>query len=189
VFEATLALLDESGYGELSLEKVARRAGVSRPSLYRRWPNKAAVVVAALAEAAGTDPAPDTGRLEGDLLAVQREMAALYNTAFARHVVPALLGDLVSHPELAQRFRAAYITPRRASVHKALDRARDRGEITGGDPELVCDLLAGPLLLEAFVLDRRVDDAYIRATVRAVMAALTVQAQAPRPEEDGGSRP
>ncbi len=187
VFEATLALLNERGYGELSLEMVARRAGVSRPSLYRRWPNKAAVVVEALASTAGTDPAPDTGRLEGDLLAVQREMAALYDTAFARHVVPALIGDLANHPELAQRFRAAYITPRRASVHRALDRARDRGEITGADAELICDLLAGPLLLEAFVLDRRVDDAYILATVRAVMAALT--AQAAHSEEGGGSRP
>lgn len=188
VFEATLLLLDEGGYAGLSLEMVARRAGVSRPSLYRRWPNKATVVVEALAAAAGTDPAPDTGRLEEDLLVVQHEMAALYNTAFARRVVPALLGDLASQPDLAERFRAAYVWPRRTSVHRALTRARERGEIPGGDPELICDLLAGPLLLEAFVLGRRIDDAYAIATVRAVMTVLTATPARPH-DDDGGSRP
>lgn len=187
VFEATLVLLDEGSYSKLSLEMVAQRAGVSRPSLYRRWSNKAAVVVEALAGAAGTDPAPDTGRIEEDLLAVQREMAALYNTALARRVVPALLGDLAGHPELGERFRAAYVWPRRASVHRALARARERGEIAGGDPELICDLLAGPLLLKAFVLDHRIDDDYALATVRAVLAVL--KAQAAGQQDDGGSQP
>lgn len=188
VFEATLALLDEVGYSGLSLEMVARRAGVGRPSLYRRWPNKAAVVVDALASAAGTDPAPDTGRLQEDLLAVQREMAALYNTAFARRVVPALLGDLAGQPDLAGRFRAAYVSPRRASVCRALSRAQGRGEIPeGSDPELICDLLAGPLLLEAFVIDRQIDDAYALATVEAVMAVL--RERAAHPHDHGGIRP
>ncbi len=172
-FAAVLALLDEGGYAGLSLEGVARRAGVSRPSLYRRWPSKAALVVDALASVAGTDPAPDTGCLEGDLLAVQQDMAALYDTAFARRVVPALLGDLASQPELAQCFRATYVLPRRSSVHRALSRAQRRGEIPEvADPELICDLLAGPLLLEAFVLDRPIDDAYARSTVTAAMAVL-----------------
>lgn len=188
VFAATLVLLDEAGYPGLSLEMVARKAGVGRPSVYRRWPNKAAVVVDALASAAGTDPAPNTGRLQEDLLAVQREMAVLYNTAFARRVVPALLGDLACQPDLAERFRATYISPRRASVRRALSRAQTRGEIPQvADPELICDLLAGPLLLEAFVLDRQIDDAYVLASVEAVMAMLRQRPD--HPHVSGGSRP
>ena len=183
MFEAVLLLLQEGGYPGVSLEMVARRAGVSRPSLYRRWANKAALVVEALAALAGTDPAPDTGRLEEDLLALQRQMAQLYNSALARAVVPSLLGDLVSQPDLAGRFRAAYICPRRASVRRALQRAIGRGEIDHADSELICDLLAGPLLLEAFVLDRRIDDAYVLATVRAVMTVLTASQARPNDDE------
>lgn len=173
VFDAVLALLDEAGYGTLSLEAIAKRAGVSRPSLYRRWDSKAAVVVDALGAAAGTDPVPDTGSLRSDLLALTSAMAAMYDTDFARRVVPGLLGDLAHQPELAQRFEQAYILPRRASTKRALERAAARGEIDRlppADAEVVCDLLAGPLLLEAFVLGRSVAP---RTVERIVDAAVT----------------
>ncbi|EQD55486.1 transcriptional regulator, TetR family, partial [mine drainage metagenome] len=144
---ATVALLDEVGYLGLTLEGVARRAGASRPALYRRWSHKAALVVDALASVAGTDPAPDTGTLRGDLLAVQVGQAALFNTALARRVVLALLADLAGRPEFAARFLAVYVEPRRASVRRALARAEARGEISSRiDEEVVCDLLAGPPL-------------------------------------------
>lgn len=165
--------MDEGGYGSLSLEAIAKRAGVSRPSLYRRWASKAAVVVDALGALAGTDPAPDTGSLRSDLLALASAMAAMYNTDFARRVVPGLLGDLVCQAELAQRFEEAYILPRRASGKRALERAAERGEIDrlpAADAEVVCDLLAGPLLLEAFVLRRNVE---LSTVERIVDAAVT----------------
>jgi AcrR family transcriptional regulator len=173
VVNATLDLLDEVGYGALSLEMVARRARVSKPSIYRRWSTKAELVVDTLTIVAGTDPAPDTGDLRDDLAAVVLHMAALYRTPLAHKVVPSLLGDLANQPELAHRFRERYITPRRASVHRALDRAVSRGEIPPlTDHELVCDLLAGPLFHAAFLLDQDPDDRYAMETVDAVMAVL-----------------
>lgn len=173
VFDATAALLAEVGYNGLSLEAVARRAGVGRPSLYRRWSSKAALVVDALGAIAGTDPAPDTGSLRGDLTALTVAMAALYDTPLARQVVPGLLGDLARQPDLADRFRTDYIEPRRTSTKHALSRAVARGEIPPvTDPEQVCDLLAGPLLLRAFVLDRRTSETEATALVDAVLATV-----------------
>ncbi|MDA8354772.1 MAG: TetR/AcrR family transcriptional regulator [Actinomycetota bacterium] len=186
VFDAALNLLDQVGYGQLSLEAIARRASVSRPSLYRRWPSKAAVVVAALAKVAGTDPAPDTGSLRGDLTALASTMAEMYNSGFARRVVPGLLGDLGDQPDLAERFQEAYIRPRRASTKAALARAVERGEIPPpADTEVVCDLLAGPPLLQAFVLDRHIDAASVAHIVDAVVTWL---AHGPDPGAVGPAR-
>lgn len=61
MLDAVLELLDDASYGPLSLEAVGRCARVSRPSLYRRRPSEAAVVLDASAQVAGTDPAPATG--------------------------------------------------------------------------------------------------------------------------------
>jgi len=179
-----LELLEEVGYLNLTLEKVAHQASVSRPSIYRRWSTKAALVVDVLAHVAGTNPAPDTGSLDKDLLKVQTEMQALYNSSLARKVVPGLLGDLAGQSELAQLFKNAYIIPRRASVKQALKRARERGEIRQQwDPELICDLLAGPMLLEAFFLNRPITNDYVRSTVDAVLTLLLNEP--PATEKDG----
>lgn len=173
VFDATVGLLAEVGYERASFEAVARRAGASRPSLYRRWRSKAELVVDTLGAFAGTDPAPDTGSLFGDLVELTSTMAELYDTPLARRVVPGLLGDLSRQPDLAERFRAEYVEPRRTSTKRALARAEARGEIPPvADPELVCDLLAGPFLLRAFVLDRPTSVADATAIVDAVLAFL-----------------
>jgi AcrR family transcriptional regulator len=173
VIGATLALLDEVGYSALSLEMVARRARVGKPSIYRRWPGKASLVVDTIVTVAGTDPAPDTGSLRDDLRAVALAMAALYRTPLARTVVPPLLGDLADDPDLGERFRERYVAPRRASVHRALERAQERGEIPRvDDPELICDLIAGPLFHRAFLVAGEIDDRFALATVDAVLVVL-----------------
>ncbi len=188
LLNATVSLLDEVGYLGLTLGEVARRAGVGRPTLYRRWSHKAALVVDALASVAGSDPAPDTGTLRGDLLAVQLHQATLFNSALARRVVLALLADLAGRPEFAARFLAVYVEPRRASVRRALARAEARGEISNRiDEEIVCDLLAGPPLLAALVLGRQLEESHAVATVDAVLAALRSQARNPDPS--GGACP
>jgi AcrR family transcriptional regulator len=61
ILEATLAVLDESGYPALSLEDVARRAGTTRPAIYRRWPGRARLALAALAVRLKVAEVPDLG--------------------------------------------------------------------------------------------------------------------------------
>ena len=61
VLEATLTTLDDSGYGRFTLEEVARRAGTTKPAIYRRWPTRQRLVLAALGQRLGEERAPDTG--------------------------------------------------------------------------------------------------------------------------------
>src|SRR5436190_20339068 len=72
ILDATLEILFDRGYAGLTIDGVAARTGLGRPTIYRRWSSKPALVIAALAQSVGVSPAPDTGSLRKDLLAYQR---------------------------------------------------------------------------------------------------------------------
>jgi AcrR family transcriptional regulator len=153
ILTATVALLRRRGYQGLTIEGVASEAGVGRPTIYRRWPSKPALVVAALMDSSRLAlPAPDTGSLREDLIAVQRHQVTLMNSPESRRVTAGLLADLATDEELAERYVTEYLTPRRASVFQVLQRGVDRGELTPTvDFAFVYDLLVGPLFMRAVV--------------------------------------
>jgi AcrR family transcriptional regulator len=172
ILRTTMELLTTSGYRALTMDAIATAAGVGRPALYRRWPSKPAVVVAALAWSSGLDPAPDTGTLEGDLLAVQRRQVKTLDAPATRRFLPALIADLGDDPELARRYVDEYLAPRRASVARAVDRAKQRGELDPDvDPAWISDLLTGPLWYRAFGRHERLHPSLATETVRVVLAA------------------
>ncbi|HTK15571.1 MAG TPA: TetR/AcrR family transcriptional regulator [Acidimicrobiia bacterium] len=153
ILEATLLILRERGYGGLTIDGVAARAGVGRPTVYRRWASKAALVVAALVDSSRLAlPVLDTGSLRDDLIAVQRHQVELMNSPDNRRVTAGLIADLAADPQLAERYVTQYLVPRRAAVWQVLQRGVDRGEL---DPEVdfafVYDLLVGPLFMRAVV--------------------------------------
>lgn len=153
ILEATLDILREHGYGGLTIDGVAANAGVGRPTIYRRWPSKPALVVAALVDSSRLAvPAPDTGSLRRDLIAIQRHQVELMNSPDNRRVTAGLIADLANDPDLAQSYVSKYLAPRRATVWRVLQRGVDRGEL---DPDVdfafVYDLLVGPLFMRAVV--------------------------------------
>lgn len=139
--EVTLALLDETGYRRLSIEEVARRAGTSRPALYRRWPTRPALVLAALAGRLGGIRVPDTGCTMCDL----GEAIGVFVAAFRRlppDVIGPLLADCAGDPELHTLFMATLFDPPRQAVRQTLARAVERGDLRRDlDLELAVDLL------------------------------------------------
>src|SRR5215212_4227061 len=105
VLEATLATLGESGYGRLALEEVARAAGTTKPAIYRRWPSRQRLVLAALGQRLGGARAPDTGCTLCDL----DECLKVFVAAFRRMppgVLDALFADCVGDRELRAAFMA-----------------------------------------------------------------------------------
>jgi AcrR family transcriptional regulator len=147
IVDATKALLDEQGYAATSIDQIARRAGVGKQTIYRWWPNKAAVVLEAHAEqAAERIPIPDTGDLRGDL----REAAAAFahnlsDTAIGRVCVE-LIGEAQTDEQFAAAYREAFVTQRRAAIRSMLERGRERGEVRDDiDLELALDLFFGPV--------------------------------------------
>ena len=153
ILDATLAILLEQGYRGLTIEGVAVRAGVGRPTIYRRWPSKPALVVAALVQSARLAlPAVDTGSLRRDLIAVQRHQIDLMSPPESRRVTAGLIADLVADPELAQTYATEYLAPRRSVVFEVLQRGVDRGELDADvDFAFVYDLLMGPLFMRSVV--------------------------------------
>src|SRR6201986_4457724 len=77
ILDAVLEILFDKGYAGLTIDGVAARTGVGRPTIYRRWSSKPALVIAALSQSVGLSPAPDTGRLQDDLLAFQRRLVTM----------------------------------------------------------------------------------------------------------------
>src|SRR5688500_20115884 len=108
VLEATLAVLDEAGYGRLTIEEVARRAEATKPAIYRRWPTRQHLALAALAARLGESPVPDTGCTLCDL----GEGIGVFLAAFRGirpGVIAATLATCSAVPQLGATFVTALI--------------------------------------------------------------------------------
>jgi len=129
IFDATLAELADVGYAELTMERVAGRAKASKGSLYRRWSNRAELVVDAMHHARPhhIEP-PDTGNVREDLLGYLRAVADLLNGADGE-AARGLMVESVRDPELMNVVRSRFTDPGIARVLDVLRRGAVRGEV------------------------------------------------------------
>jgi len=179
VLAAAEALLVKEGFGALTFDAIAARAGTSRPSLYRRWANRTALVTDLLIRRFGTDPAPNHGSLRADLLSLQRGQMAFFEDPVTRAALLGVLSDLSSEPATAKRFHEAFMSPRRASTAIIFQRAVKRGEIANAteDWRPIFDILTGPLLLRSTLPALGpIDEALLNATVDSAIALLSRRA-------------
>ena len=132
ILEATLLEIEDSGYAALSMERVAERARASKASLYRRWPSKVELVLAAVY---GLLPGPasqiDTGTLRGDLLALFRNAAGLL-AGPAGTAIRGLISDALRDPELAAQLRSYTRGRSLAAMREVVRHATERGELSSG---------------------------------------------------------
>lgn len=130
ILEAVWAELREAGYAGLTIDAVASRAGTSKPVLYRRWPSRAALVLAALRHGLpGRDTMPDTADLRSDLLAVLCGLEERFHQMGA-DTMRGLLATLSAEPDFAEQI-AEHLdqTDVRHILRSVLERAAERGEI------------------------------------------------------------
>ncbi|MFG1965804.1 TetR/AcrR family transcriptional regulator [Nonomuraea sp. NPDC049028] len=175
ITEAALAELAETGYARMSMESVARRAGVGKAALYRRWPSKQAMVTE-LIRSKVTDaipPTPATGALRTDL----RELLATFRGQLANPLLARIAAGLLAEARyddaLAEGLYTGVTAPRRAAARAILQGAIDRGELPQGlDLDLGTDLLIAPLAFRVLVIQGRSDDEYLETLTNAIEAAL-----------------
>ena len=171
ILAAVLRLLDDTSYSELTIAAIARTAGVGKPTLYLRWPSKAAVVADAVVRLMSADPFPDLGDLRSDLVGGLREMIHRFAATAAGHVLPGLVADLHDDPALLAAFDERYFQPRRRSVRAALERGVARGELAADiDHELAVDMLVGPVYYRLLARGDKVElspDDLVAAVLRA----------------------
>lgn len=179
ILGAALKLVAEVGYERMSIEEVARRASTAKTSVYRRWPTKEALVLAAvrfyLREPSRQKPeaaAHDTGSLRGDLLAHAVSLAALL-TRERVSVFAGLLLAMRTQPELAETVRGQLIQFETSAVASILQRAATRGELGADRPVNVLALvLPSVLFTRLLVLDEPLDDAFLTRLVDQVLVPV-----------------
>ena len=140
ILDACFAVMSAVGYAGMSVDAVARRAGVSRPTVYRRWPGKEELAVAALSRAqSGIDELPDTGDVRGDLTAQLRSLRQTLTRPHGMAVIGSMLAEEHTAPALLAGFRDRVVAARRAPIHRILAR------LGHGEPatEALVDLLVG----------------------------------------------
>lgn len=152
----TLQLLQEHGYDRLSLDVVASTARASKATLYRRWPTKAELVLAAFVE--GTRQVavdPDTGTLRGDLLRIGEQIRAHVSTHAS--TIRAVLMEISRSATLAAMLQEQFLAQRKALMRRVLARAVDRGEIEASAiTDDLWDLLPGYLIFRSVLTGRAV---------------------------------
>jgi AcrR family transcriptional regulator len=150
---ATRDLLLEGGYRALSFERVARRAGVSRAALYRRWPAKAYLVYDAVFSTVGPTTVPDTGSLEADLLALLRALTEEFSQPAARAAITGMLADFGADGAFRDSVRREALAPTASAVRGVLERAVGRGDLAPDAPlDVLVDALGGTVFFRALVL-------------------------------------
>jgi AcrR family transcriptional regulator len=172
VLGATLAVLDEVGYGRLTLEEVARRAGATKPAIYRRWPSRQRLVLAALDQRVGEARAPDTGCTLCDL----DECLKLFVAAFRRmppDVIGPLFADCAGDRDLRMAFMTTLFEPPRAAVKETLDRAHARGDLRKDvDRDLILDLIGSLVHYRTLFGHARTTNAEIERAVEALLQGI-----------------
>lgn len=141
VLESTLRALARDGYAGLSLRSVADDAGTTRPALYRRWPDKAALVVDAVAHLAAVDPPAVTGDPFDDLVTELEHFRHCISDAAALPLAGLMLGDSVEE-SVRERYQELVVGPRRTRLRALIARAAEEGAFAD-DADLA---LAGTLL-------------------------------------------
>lgn len=171
ILEVVTSLLAEGGFEGVTFEEVARRAGASKATLYRRWKSKREMVVAALkagpARREGADDI-DTGSLRGDLLALCQRLITTMRSTDGRTAL-LLLQAALEDPELAEEIERA-VGPTGARLPTSVvDAAIRRGELTEDVNPFPFEEVAGAVLLLRRLNGLNTDDAYLEALVDSIL--------------------
>ncbi|MBO0684776.1 MAG: TetR/AcrR family transcriptional regulator [Candidatus Dormibacteraeota bacterium] len=172
VLRAALEVLAEQGLPGFSMEAVAARAGASKATLYRHWPTRGALLVAAMDRSFQPAPMPATGALRSDLIELMsRAQATVSDSPFPR-LMAAFIDAAERDPTLAG-LHVELTERRREPIRRVLSLARERGDIPReADLELAVDLLGGPIFYRRFVAHRAFPRGYAATLVDHVLTAM-----------------
>jgi AcrR family transcriptional regulator len=150
----TLRLLQEHGYDQLTIDAVASAAHASKATVYRHWPSKAELVLAAFIEGVRqVAVTPNTGTLRGDLLQLG-ETCGQHGLEHAR-TIRAVMVEVSRHPALNDALQEQFLKQRKAMIQHVLQQAVDRGEIAQDVvTDELWDLLPGYLIFRSIIPGR-----------------------------------
>ena len=165
----TLQLLQEHGYDRLTVDAVAAAAHASKATVYRRWPSKAELVLAAFIEGVRQVAIlPETGTLRGDLLQLGRVICQQAQQQAG--TIRAVLVEVSRHPALNDALQHQFLDHRKALIHEVLQQAADRGEIDNAViSDELWDLLPGYLIFRTIMPSQPPTEHTVQALVDEVI--------------------
>lgn len=171
ILDAAEAVLVEAGYSGFSIEAVARRARAGKPTIYRWWPSKAALLLDVYQRQKRVDN-PDTGNLEEDLAGFLNNLFSHWRETSSGSVFRSLVAEAQSDATVAAVL-AEYTKGRHAHTGQMIERAKARGEVAADvDPTLVADLIASFAWTHLLTNRLDEDEATIRTAVRYVIRGI-----------------
>ncbi|MFD3565157.1 TetR/AcrR family transcriptional regulator [Streptomyces sp. NPDC058686] len=172
VFEELAAV----GYARMSIEGIARRAGVGKTAVYRRWRSKLHLVLDLVSAIAVQGlPAPDTGSLEGDLRLLYEVTSRALRHPVAGQIIPDLQAEAARNPEIAEAMQKALREGQYGVANGIVRSAAARGEVRADlDEDLALDLISGPLYWRAVVVRTPLPKGYLGKLAAATAAGLRV---------------
>ena len=173
ILTATIELLENQSLREVTADAIALRAGVSKATIYKWWPNKTLVALDAFLERVESVVAiPDTGCTRDDIEQQLKAVIACYTQAQGR-LLRQFIAEGQSDPDLLAMFRERFLTARRDTVRIIWERGVERGDIRGDlDCELVIDLLYGPVFWRLLTGYNALDERQAEAIVAAVFGGI-----------------
>lgn len=170
ILRNTLKVLAETGFSNFTIEEVANRAAVGKATVYRWWPNKAALIADAFANST-VDRLhfPDTGSIDTDMSRQMRQLIKVFSSPRGR-IVSAILAAGQSDKALISAFRERFLIPRRHEAYATLRRGILRGELRKDvDPDLLLDSLYGPIYMRFLIQHDRLSPEFVDHLCRLVL--------------------
>ena len=172
ILAAARTLLERGGLTAVTIEAIAAKAGVSRPTIYRYWPNAPAVAMAAFLEASGAPEASKTSRSALAALRAQLHAVADAFAAPAGRSIAAMVAAAQSETELAKAFRNEFIARNRDAARLLLDRCiAERLVAPPDDIDLTLDLIFGPLFYRLLMGHAPITRGFVDQLLDAVIPA------------------
>jgi AcrR family transcriptional regulator len=185
VLKTTLKLLAEQGLSGVSVDEVAKRSGVAKTTIYRHWPSRSALLLAACSTLGTRAGAPDTGTLRGDLTTLATILARRLRSERWASILPSMIDAAERDPELAgvhARLHAGFMEP----FYAVLARARARGDLPRGrDASHVVASVVGPLFYRRWFSREPLTEAFAESLVDSALGQSHDQGAARRTKGKG----
>jgi AcrR family transcriptional regulator len=195
ILDAALRMLGTQGVAGTTIEGVAASAGVGKTTIYRRWPTKTDLILAAISNIVPRGDPPDTGTMAGDMAALAETQRRRLAGSDLSGIVPRVLAESMSDPELHKDFVDRVVNPFRGMLRLFIERGIERGELRPDlDIEALVDLLHA-IPIYRILMSRgdpasleQVPAAYIPLLAPGILSSSSATPKNARPRSSGSSR-
>jgi AcrR family transcriptional regulator len=174
ILDSAAQLLEDRCFDDITVEAIAEQSGAGKATIYRWWPNKAAVLIEAFRERITRElPFPDTGDFRQDVRQQLKNFTQIIYWGRRGKVFRAFISGAQADPEIAKAFRELWIRPRRAEARKLFERYIAEGVARADlDPDLAVEMVFAPLYYRLLTGWGEITGEYLDRLVDTVLPAF-----------------